>query len=205
MAHGTCGGRAEYASSQTQTTAHTHQSATQTQTYLEPSPPRFSLGRHLQHNARSRARNSKVPWVGFDISICCWERNAPGMSHADTRTPLHGHTGGVPSDKALSDTLKARARTFGAPAPGGSWGCPGPAPAPSTRHTTPAADTHSAQLAYMLSAPRGCAVCGVVTRISSRPSSSRAARRENRRHMPKPKRVRSRQPPSLPNQRMHEC
>eukprot|EP00962_Isochrysis_galbana_P000311 scaffold88_cov140-Isochrysis_galbana.AAC.3 len=32
------------------------------------------------------------------------ERSAPGMSHADTHTPLHGPTGGVPSDKALSDT-----------------------------------------------------------------------------------------------------
>eukprot|EP00962_Isochrysis_galbana_P008676 scaffold2419_cov114-Isochrysis_galbana.AAC.13 len=31
------------------------------------------------------------------------ERSAPGMSHADTHTPLHGPTGGVPSDKALSD------------------------------------------------------------------------------------------------------
>eukprot|EP00962_Isochrysis_galbana_P030232 scaffold9776_cov126-Isochrysis_galbana.AAC.19 len=29
---------------------------------------------------------------------------APGMAHADTHTPLHGPTGGVPSDKALSDT-----------------------------------------------------------------------------------------------------
>eukprot|EP00962_Isochrysis_galbana_P046787 scaffold18906_cov122-Isochrysis_galbana.AAC.2 len=27
------------------------------------------------------------------------ERSAPGMSHADTETPLHGPTGGVPSDK----------------------------------------------------------------------------------------------------------
>eukprot|EP00962_Isochrysis_galbana_P017183 scaffold4942_cov106-Isochrysis_galbana.AAC.2 len=26
------------------------------------------------------------------------ERSAPGMSHADTHTPLHGPTGGVPSD-----------------------------------------------------------------------------------------------------------
>eukprot|EP00962_Isochrysis_galbana_P021454 scaffold6333_cov125-Isochrysis_galbana.AAC.2 len=25
------------------------------------------------------------------------ERSAPGMSHADTHTPLHGPTGGVPS------------------------------------------------------------------------------------------------------------
>eukprot|EP00962_Isochrysis_galbana_P012874 scaffold3653_cov111-Isochrysis_galbana.AAC.5 len=33
------------------------------------------------------------------------ERSAPGMSHADTHTPLHGPTGGVPSDKALSDNL----------------------------------------------------------------------------------------------------
>eukprot|EP00962_Isochrysis_galbana_P044726 scaffold17425_cov239-Isochrysis_galbana.AAC.1 len=32
------------------------------------------------------------------------EPNAPDMPHADTRTPLHGPTGGVPSDKALSDT-----------------------------------------------------------------------------------------------------
>eukprot|EP00962_Isochrysis_galbana_P028372 scaffold8966_cov132-Isochrysis_galbana.AAC.7 len=31
------------------------------------------------------------------------EPNAPDMPHADTRTPLHGPTGGVPSDKALSD------------------------------------------------------------------------------------------------------
>eukprot|EP00962_Isochrysis_galbana_P021322 scaffold6286_cov106-Isochrysis_galbana.AAC.7 len=31
------------------------------------------------------------------------ERSAPEMSHADTHTPLHGPTGGVPSDKALSD------------------------------------------------------------------------------------------------------
>eukprot|EP00962_Isochrysis_galbana_P049478 scaffold20962_cov112-Isochrysis_galbana.AAC.11 len=30
-------------------------------------------------------------------------RSAPGMSHADTHTPLHGPTGGVPSHKALSD------------------------------------------------------------------------------------------------------
>eukprot|EP00962_Isochrysis_galbana_P052867 scaffold24329_cov101-Isochrysis_galbana.AAC.5 len=30
------------------------------------------------------------------------EPNAPDMPHADTRTPLHGPTGGVPSDKALS-------------------------------------------------------------------------------------------------------
>eukprot|EP00962_Isochrysis_galbana_P000535 scaffold155_cov106-Isochrysis_galbana.AAC.1 len=27
------------------------------------------------------------------------------MSHADTHTPLHGPTGGVPSHKALSDTV----------------------------------------------------------------------------------------------------
>eukprot|EP00962_Isochrysis_galbana_P032899 scaffold10898_cov128-Isochrysis_galbana.AAC.4 len=27
------------------------------------------------------------------------ERSAPGMSHADTHTPLHGLTGGVPSHK----------------------------------------------------------------------------------------------------------
>eukprot|EP00962_Isochrysis_galbana_P057953 scaffold30588_cov129-Isochrysis_galbana.AAC.6 len=35
------------------------------------------------------------------------EPNAPDMPHADTRTPLHGRgpTGGVPSDKALSDRL----------------------------------------------------------------------------------------------------
>eukprot|EP00962_Isochrysis_galbana_P002298 scaffold602_cov121-Isochrysis_galbana.AAC.4 len=33
------------------------------------------------------------------------EPNAPDMPHADTRTPLHGPTGGVPSDKALSDTF----------------------------------------------------------------------------------------------------
>eukprot|EP00962_Isochrysis_galbana_P059807 scaffold33572_cov122-Isochrysis_galbana.AAC.1 len=33
------------------------------------------------------------------------ERSAPGMSHADTHTPLHGPTGGVPSDKALSQGL----------------------------------------------------------------------------------------------------
>eukprot|EP00962_Isochrysis_galbana_P019579 scaffold5703_cov135-Isochrysis_galbana.AAC.1 len=32
-------------------------------------------------------------------------RGAPGMSHADTHTPLHGPTGGVPSHKALSDTI----------------------------------------------------------------------------------------------------
>eukprot|EP00962_Isochrysis_galbana_P001545 scaffold397_cov152-Isochrysis_galbana.AAC.2 len=31
------------------------------------------------------------------------ERSALGMSHADTHTPLHGPTEGVPSDKALSD------------------------------------------------------------------------------------------------------
>eukprot|EP00962_Isochrysis_galbana_P025715 scaffold7958_cov133-Isochrysis_galbana.AAC.1 len=34
------------------------------------------------------------------------EPNAPDMPHADTHTPLHGPTGGVPSDKALSDTLR---------------------------------------------------------------------------------------------------
>eukprot|EP00962_Isochrysis_galbana_P051679 scaffold23147_cov147-Isochrysis_galbana.AAC.6 len=33
------------------------------------------------------------------------EPNAPDMPHADTRTPLHGPTGGVPSDKALSDSV----------------------------------------------------------------------------------------------------
>eukprot|EP00962_Isochrysis_galbana_P032688 scaffold10789_cov141-Isochrysis_galbana.AAC.9 len=33
------------------------------------------------------------------------EPDAPDMPHADTHTPLHGPTGGVPSDKALSDTL----------------------------------------------------------------------------------------------------
>eukprot|EP00962_Isochrysis_galbana_P057004 scaffold29180_cov140-Isochrysis_galbana.AAC.2 len=40
------------------------------------------------------------------------ERSAPGMSHADTHTPLHGPspTGGVPSDKALSDSFAAAAR-----------------------------------------------------------------------------------------------
>eukprot|EP00962_Isochrysis_galbana_P049277 scaffold20806_cov107-Isochrysis_galbana.AAC.1 len=32
------------------------------------------------------------------------EPNAPDMPRANTRTPLHGPTGGVPSDKALSDT-----------------------------------------------------------------------------------------------------
>eukprot|EP00962_Isochrysis_galbana_P002379 scaffold633_cov134-Isochrysis_galbana.AAC.9 len=32
------------------------------------------------------------------------ERSAPGMSHADTHTPLHGPTGGVPSDKRHSPT-----------------------------------------------------------------------------------------------------
>eukprot|EP00962_Isochrysis_galbana_P025704 scaffold7956_cov124-Isochrysis_galbana.AAC.1 len=35
------------------------------------------------------------------------EPNAPDMPHADTHTPLHGPTGGVPSDKALSDTREA--------------------------------------------------------------------------------------------------
>eukprot|EP00962_Isochrysis_galbana_P020543 scaffold6010_cov121-Isochrysis_galbana.AAC.1 len=40
------------------------------------------------------------------------EPNAPDMPHADTRTPLHGPTGGVPSDKALSDTEFARMRTY---------------------------------------------------------------------------------------------
>eukprot|EP00962_Isochrysis_galbana_P042331 scaffold15792_cov141-Isochrysis_galbana.AAC.6 len=34
------------------------------------------------------------------------ERSTPGMSHADTHTSLHGPTGGVPSHKALSDTLR---------------------------------------------------------------------------------------------------
>eukprot|EP00962_Isochrysis_galbana_P017743 scaffold5110_cov122-Isochrysis_galbana.AAC.3 len=31
------------------------------------------------------------------------EQSAPGMPHADTHTPLHGPTGGVPSHKAISD------------------------------------------------------------------------------------------------------
>eukprot|EP00962_Isochrysis_galbana_P049104 scaffold20708_cov129-Isochrysis_galbana.AAC.3 len=31
------------------------------------------------------------------------EGREPDMPHADTHTPLHGPTGGVPSDKALSD------------------------------------------------------------------------------------------------------
>eukprot|EP00962_Isochrysis_galbana_P044729 scaffold17434_cov114-Isochrysis_galbana.AAC.1 len=34
------------------------------------------------------------------------EPDAPDMPHANTRTPLHGPTGGVPSDKALSDREK---------------------------------------------------------------------------------------------------
>eukprot|EP00962_Isochrysis_galbana_P028841 scaffold9150_cov120-Isochrysis_galbana.AAC.22 len=38
------------------------------------------------------------------------ERSAPGMSHADTQTPLHGPTGGVPSDNALSDTHTGKAK-----------------------------------------------------------------------------------------------
>eukprot|EP00962_Isochrysis_galbana_P006432 scaffold1733_cov123-Isochrysis_galbana.AAC.8 len=38
------------------------------------------------------------------------ERSAPGMSHADTHTPLHDPTGGVPSHKALSDRFSLRLR-----------------------------------------------------------------------------------------------
>eukprot|EP00962_Isochrysis_galbana_P043400 scaffold16508_cov108-Isochrysis_galbana.AAC.3 len=33
------------------------------------------------------------------------EPDAPGTTDAKHRAPLHGHTGGVPSDKALSDML----------------------------------------------------------------------------------------------------
>eukprot|EP00962_Isochrysis_galbana_P005978 scaffold1615_cov103-Isochrysis_galbana.AAC.4 len=32
------------------------------------------------------------------------EQDAPGTTDAKHRAPVHGHTGGVPSDKALSDT-----------------------------------------------------------------------------------------------------
>eukprot|EP00962_Isochrysis_galbana_P053515 scaffold24964_cov101-Isochrysis_galbana.AAC.1 len=32
------------------------------------------------------------------------EQDTPGTTDAKHRAPVHGHTGGVPSDKALSDT-----------------------------------------------------------------------------------------------------
>eukprot|EP00962_Isochrysis_galbana_P018180 scaffold5233_cov127-Isochrysis_galbana.AAC.8 len=32
------------------------------------------------------------------------EQDAPGTNGAKQRAPVHGHTGDVPSDKALSDT-----------------------------------------------------------------------------------------------------
>eukprot|EP00962_Isochrysis_galbana_P017697 scaffold5087_cov125-Isochrysis_galbana.AAC.4 len=35
------------------------------------------------------------------------EQDAPGTHDAKHRAPVHGHTGGVPSDKALSDTAPA--------------------------------------------------------------------------------------------------
>eukprot|EP00962_Isochrysis_galbana_P036068 scaffold12401_cov133-Isochrysis_galbana.AAC.2 len=47
-----------------------------------------------------------------DERVLPWTRrhdlSALGMSHADTHTPLHGPTGGVPSDKALSPTQGKR-------------------------------------------------------------------------------------------------
>eukprot|EP00962_Isochrysis_galbana_P060136 scaffold34218_cov175-Isochrysis_galbana.AAC.1 len=33
-----------------------------------------------------------------------WEPDAPGTNDAKQRAPVHGHTGAVPPDKALSDT-----------------------------------------------------------------------------------------------------
>eukprot|EP00962_Isochrysis_galbana_P006863 scaffold1855_cov143-Isochrysis_galbana.AAC.3 len=52
------------------------------------------------------------------------EPNGPDMPHADTRTPLHGPTGGVPSDKALSDTyiFLGFAYRWSRPGPRVEWG-----------------------------------------------------------------------------------
>eukprot|EP00962_Isochrysis_galbana_P022322 scaffold6667_cov111-Isochrysis_galbana.AAC.1 len=35
------------------------------------------------------------------------EQDAPGTHDAKRQAPVHGHTGGLPSDKALSDTSYA--------------------------------------------------------------------------------------------------
>eukprot|EP00962_Isochrysis_galbana_P026605 scaffold8264_cov109-Isochrysis_galbana.AAC.1 len=39
------------------------------------------------------------------------EQDAPGTHDAKRRAPVHGHTGDVPSDKALSDTPAQATRT----------------------------------------------------------------------------------------------
>eukprot|EP00962_Isochrysis_galbana_P034155 scaffold11526_cov121-Isochrysis_galbana.AAC.2 len=40
------------------------------------------------------------------------EQDAPGTTDAKHRAPVHGHTGGVPSHKALSDTTPPIVATF---------------------------------------------------------------------------------------------
>eukprot|EP00962_Isochrysis_galbana_P048346 scaffold20106_cov111-Isochrysis_galbana.AAC.6 len=43
------------------------------------------------------------------------EQDAPGTHDAKQRAPVHGHTGAVPHDKALSDTMLVRQRIVECP------------------------------------------------------------------------------------------